>query len=144
MHDIATRDGKEWFYSETVKEHFFSPKNIVKTQKEAEELSEQADGIGIEGSPACGDMMKMWIRVKNNRVIDCRWQTFGCASAIAATSMFSTMVTENDGMEIGKALKIKPQDIVKRLEGLPLRKIHCSVLADKTFKAAIKDYNQRL
>lgn len=91
----------------------------------------------------CGDMMKMWIKVKDNKIIDCKWQTFGCASAIASTSMFSVMITEKGGMEIEKALEIKPQDIAARLQGLPARKFHCSVLADKALRAAINDYYLR-
>jgi nitrogen fixation protein NifU and related proteins len=140
MHDVKSKDGKEWFYTETVKEHFFNPKNIVKTQEEAEKISKEADGIGIEGSPACGDVMKMWIKVKDNKIIECKWQTFGCASAIASTSAFSEMII---GMEIEKALEIKPQDIANRLEGLPTRKFHCSVLADKALRAAINDYYKK-
>lgn len=143
MYDIKSRDGSEWFYSSKVKEHFFSPRNLVRTQEEAKQLMKESDGIGIEGSPACGDMMKMWIKVKENKIVDCKWQTFGCASAIASTSMFSTMVTENRGVEIEKALEIKPQDIVKRLGDLPARKFHCSVLADKSLRAAINDYYKK-
>jgi nitrogen fixation protein NifU and related proteins len=143
MHDVSSKDGKEWFYTETVKDHFFNPQNIVKTQEEAEKVSKEADGIGIEGSPACGDMMKMWIKIKDDKIIECLWQTFGCASAIASTSAFSVMITENNGMEIEDALKIKPQDIANRLEGLPARKFHCSVLADKALRAAINDYYKK-
>ncbi|MBS3172024.1 iron-sulfur cluster assembly scaffold protein [Candidatus Woesearchaeota archaeon] len=143
MYDVKSKDGTEWFYSETVKKHFFEPKNLAKTKEESEKLTKEADGIGEEGSPACGDMMKMWIKVKDNKIIDCKWQTFGCASAIASTSMFSTMITENGGMEIEKALEIKPQDIANRLDGLPTRKFHCSVLADKALRAAINDYYKK-
>lgn len=143
MYDVQSKDGSEWFYTETVKQNFFNPKNFARTQKEAEQLSKEADGIGIEGSPACGDMMKMWIKVKDNKIIDCKWQTFGCASAIASTSMFSVMITENGGMKIEKALQIKPQDISSRLGGLPARKFHCSVLADKALRAAVNDYYKK-
>ncbi len=143
MYDVESHGGNGWFYSEEVKEHFFNPKNLLKTKEEAEEYSKKADGIGIEGSPACGDMMKMWIKVRDNKVVECKWQTFGCASAIASTSMFSVMITEAGGMEIEKALEIKPQDISKRLGGLPSRKFHCSVLADKAFRAAVNDYYRK-
>lgn len=143
MYDVESNDGKEWFYTPTVKDHFFNPRNLVKTQDEARKISEEADGIGIEGSPACGDMMKMWIKVKEDKIVDCKWQTFGCASAIASTSMFSEMITENGGMKIEQALKIKPQHIVDRLGGLPLRKFHCSVLADKALRAAINDHYKK-
>jgi len=142
-YDVKSKDGQGWFYTETVKENFFNPKNLVKSKEEAEKLSKESDGFGIEGSPACGDMMQMWIKVKDNKIVDCKWQTFGCASAIASTSMFSIMITENGGMEIEKALQIKPQDIANRLDGLPTRKFHCSVLADKALRAAINDYYKK-
>ena len=104
MADIVSRDGTEWFYTDIVKEHFFNPKNLLKTKEEADKYEEEADGVGVEGSPACGDMMKMWIKVSDDRIKDCKWQTFGCASAIASTSMFSVMITENNGMKIEDAL----------------------------------------
>ncbi len=90
----------------------------------------------------CGDMMKMWLKITpdGERVEEMKWRTFGCGSAIAATSMFSVMVTENGGLPLGEALKIKPQHIMDRLGGLPNRKIHCSVLADKAFRKAANDY----
>ena len=134
----ATVEGKEWFYTDTVKEHFFNPKNLVK--KDDEINVKDFNGMGMVGSPACGDMMKIWVRVQDEKIKDCKWQTFGCASAIASTSMLSVMVTENDGMKVDDALNIKPQEIVKRLNGLPNRKFHCSVLGDKALRAAINDY----
>ncbi len=134
----ATVEGKEWFYTDTVKEHFFNPKNLVK--KDDEINVKDFNGMGMVGSPACGDMMKIWVRVEDEKIKDCKWQTFGCASAIASTSMLSVMVTENDGMKVDDALNIKPQEIVKRLNGLPNRKFHCSVLGDKALRAAINDY----
>lgn len=100
----------------------------------------------------CGDVMYMWIKVDrdSDRIRDLKWKTFGCGSAIASTSMFSVMVTENDGMKIDDALKVRPQDVMVRLGGLPNRKIHCSVLADKAFRKAVNEYfrvsgqNQRI
>ncbi len=93
----------------------------------------------------CGDMMKMWLKIDRDGecVQEMKWRTFGCGSAIAATSMFSVMVTENGGMPLGDALKIRPQDIMERLGGLPNRKIHCSVLADKAFRKAANEYFRR-
>ncbi|MDP3771805.1 MAG: iron-sulfur cluster assembly scaffold protein [bacterium] len=93
----------------------------------------------------CGDMMKMWLKIEpqTEKVAEMKWRTFGCGSAIAATSMFSVMVTENGGLPLGEALKIKPQHIMDRLGGLPNRKIHCSVLADKAFRKAANDYFRR-
>jgi|APSaa5957512622_1039677.scaffolds.fasta_scaffold36235_3 NifU-like protein involved in Fe-S cluster formation/bacterioferritin-associated ferredoxin len=136
----ATVDSKNWFYNDTVKEHFFTPKNFLKDEKEVEEFEKVSNGVGQVGSPACGDMMKLWIRVEDDVIKECKWQTFGCASAIGSTSMLSLMVTENEGMKVDEALKITPQDIVKRLEGLPARKFHCSVLGDKALRGAINDY----
>jgi len=134
--------GQGWFYSEKVKEHFFRPKNFMKAD---EEKKIKANGLGMIGSPACGDVMRIWLVVdpKTERIKKLKWQTFGCASAIASTSMLSVMVTEKDGMKIEKALKIKPQDIIKRLGGLPAIKYHCSVLGDKALRDAINDYFRR-
>ena len=82
-------------------------------------------------------------KIKDDKIVECKWQTFGCASAIASTSMLSVMVTKNGGMLIDKALKIKPQDIVDELGTLPARKFHCSVLGDKALRAAINDHFKR-
>ena len=142
MADVKSQKGETWFYTDTVKDHFFNPKNLV---KKTEEINvKDYNGIGMVGSPACGDMMKIWIKVDDNEKIkECKWQTFGCASAIASTSMLSVMVTENGGMKVDDALRIKPQDITKRLDGLPARKFHCSVLGDKALRSAINDYFKR-
>lgn len=132
-----------WLYSDEVKEHFFSPKNLFKSLEEAKQYEKDADGIGEVGSPACGDVMKMFIKVKDGRITDCKWQTFGCASAIAATSMMSEIVLENGGMTLEEAMEITPQIITERLGGLPKRKIHCSVLGDQALKKAIENYHER-
>jgi len=86
--------------------------------------------------------MEMWLKAdsKTEHVVELKWKTFGCASAIAATSIYSVMLTENGGMTLEAALKVKPQDVMKRLGGLPNRKIHCSVLADKAFQKTANDY----
>jgi NifU-like protein len=126
-----------WLYSDAVKEHFFSPKNLFKSLEEAKQYETEADGIGEVGSPACGDVMKMFIKVKEGKITDCKWQTFGCASAIASTSMLSCMVI---GKTLEEAKKIKAKDIVDELGGLPPRKIHCSVLGDQALRAAIENY----
>lgn len=133
--------GERWYYSPIVKDHFFNPRNIM-----LEDPDESAyDAVGMVGSPACGDMLKMWMKVETatEKIQELKWRTFGCASAIAATSMFSVMVAENGGMPIAEALKIRPQDIMARLGGLPNRKIHCSVLADKSFRKTVNDYFRR-
>lgn len=129
---------RNWIYSETVKDHFFNPRNFLR----GDEMDFHADGVGEAGSPACGDVMKMWIRVdrKKDRIVNLRWKTFGCASAIGSTSMLSEMVLENGGMKIKDALKITSANILERLGGLPKNKIHCSVLGDKVLRAAIDDY----
>lgn len=131
--------GQSWLYSPEVKDHFFNPRNLLKS---SEEDDFQADGIGYVGSPACGDAMKVWIKVDQdkNKIIECKWRTFGCGSAIASTSIMSVMVTENGGMGLDEAMKLKPQDIIDRLGGLPNRKIHCSVLGDKALRQAVNDY----
>ena len=135
---VNEHTGEKWVYSPTVKDHFFNPRNLLlEDPKEG-----QFDAIGMVGSPACGDVMKIWIKVDRaeDRITDLKWQTFGCGSAIASTSMFSVMIIENGGMLIVDALKIKPQHVMARLEGLPNRKIHCSVLADKAFRKAVNEY----
>ena len=137
--DIVPKDSSEpWIYRQTIKNHFFHPRNLV---YKAEDVKDY-DGLGMVGSPACGDMMKVWIKVdkKSDKIKEMKWQTFGCGSAISATSMLSVMVTENGGMSLDSALQIKAQDITNRLDGLPVRKIHCSVLGDKALRSAINNY----
>lgn len=132
-------DGLEWNYSKTVKEHFLKPHNVL----DIEEEDYNADGIGLVGSPACGDMMKVFIKVKNDKIIDLKWKTYGCASAIGSTSMMSDIVLRNGGMKLDDAFKITPEIIIKELGGLPSNKIHCSVLGDKALKEAINDYYKK-
>lgn len=136
--DGVGHDGKDWFYTETVKDHFFHPRNIFKTVEEVNDFN--ADGIGLVGSPACGDGMRMFIKIEDDKVSDVRWQTYGCGTAIASTSAFSVMLLEDGGLSIDDALKIKPKDIANYLGGIPPRKFHCSVLADKAFREAVNDY----
>ncbi|MBD3252082.1 iron-sulfur cluster assembly scaffold protein [Candidatus Uhrbacteria bacterium] len=139
--DVIARDPKQsWFYTETVKDHFFHPRNFME-----EESAYGEAYLGMVGSPACGDVMKIWIKVdpSTKRITDLKWQTFGCASAIASTSMMSVIVTENGGMTLEQARQLKPQTIMERLGGLPLRKVHCSVLGDKALRAAINDYYRK-
>jgi len=137
--DIRGVDGSGWLYSDIVKDHFFNPRNFMQY---GEEEKFKFNGMGRVGSPACGDEMVLWILVEkeSEKIIDCRWRTFGCGSAIASTSVLSEMIIENGGMLIEEALKIKPQDILERLGGLPVRKVHCSVLGDKALQGAINDY----
>ena len=137
--DVVPKGSNDtWAYTDTVKEHFFKPHNLV---TDASKIKDH-DGLGMVGSPACGDMMKIWVWVdkKSDKITKMKWQTFGCGSAIAATSMLSVMVSEKGGMKIDEALAIKPQDITKRLGDLPIRKIHCSVLGDKALRSAVNNY----
>lgn len=122
----------DWLYSDIVKEHFVNPKNILTDEKNYKE-----DGKGLVGNIKCGDQMLVVIKVENNKITECKWKTYGCASAIASTSILSEIVT---GMDIDKAYHIKPKDIAEKLGGLPEHKIHCSVLGDKALRKAIEDY----
>jgi NifU-like protein involved in Fe-S cluster formation len=140
MNDVTSCDGGGWIYSDTVKDHFFHPRNFMDDEIAARDMA-----VGMVGSPACGDVMKVWIRVDptSERITDMKWKTFGCASAIASTSVLSVMVTENGGMTIKDARKLRPQDILERLGGLPARKVHCSVLGDQALRAAIDAWKGR-
>ncbi len=126
-----------WVYSETVKEHFMNPKNLLK-----DEQSFKDDGRGVVGNIKCGDQMMVLIKVDKEKgvITDCKWKTYGCASAIASTSIMSEMVK---GMSLDKAYHLSPKDITKELHGLPEHKLHCSVLGDKALRAAIEDYYKR-
>lgn len=129
----------QWVYSDKVKEHFMSPKNVLEGQPEDFEH----DGEGLAGSMQCGDEMLFLIKVDREKEIitDCRWKTFGCASAIASASKLSEMVI---GMSLQKAYNINANDIIVELGGLPDKKVHCSVLGDKALREAIKDYYQKI
>jgi len=138
--DVRGKDGTSgWLYTDKVKDHFFNPRNFMRF---GEEKKFKFNGYGRVGSPACGDEMVLWLQIdpKTEKIKDCRWRTFGCGSAIASTSVLSEMIKRKGGMVIDKALKLKPQDIMKELGGLPDRKVHCSVLGDKALQAAINDY----
>ena len=126
-----------WIYTDKVLEHFMHPKNIL-----VDEEAFQAVGRGVTGNIKCGDQMIVAIKVDRDRgvITDCRWKTFGCASAIASTSVMSEMVK---GMKLEDAFRLSPRDINKELGGLPEHKIHCSVLGDKALRAAINDYYER-
>ena len=126
-----------WTYTEKVKEHFMNPKNILMDKENYHE-----DGKGIAGNVKCGDEMIVVIKVDKDKSIitDCKWKTFGCASAIASTSAMSEMVK---GMKLDDAFNLTAKDINKELGGLPDHKIHCSVLGDKALRLAINDYYLR-
>ncbi|MFW2331806.1 MAG: iron-sulfur cluster assembly scaffold protein [Nitrospinota bacterium] len=135
---MEEHDGNNNFgYTDLVMDHFQNPRNILAIPEEEYNPS----GVGMVGNVQCGDMMKIWVKIgEGEHIEDLKWKTFGCASAIASTSIMSEMVTEKDGMTVNEALKIKPEDIMDRLGGLPALKIHCSVLGDKALRAAINDY----
>lgn len=140
--DVTTKDGgKSWFYTDVVKDHFFNPRNFMHEDANPDDYN----AIGKVGSPACGDELRVWMKVDpaTEKILDFRWKTFGCGSAIASTSMASLMVTENGGMTLSEARTIKPQHIMDRLGGLPARKFHCSVLCDKALRDAINDFYRR-
>ncbi|MEO0231427.1 MAG: Fe-S cluster assembly scaffold protein NifU [candidate division WOR-3 bacterium] len=116
-------------YSEKVLEHFRNPRNMGRI--------EDADGIGKVGNPVCGDVMYIYIKVENDRIVDCKFETFGCAAAIATSSMITEMVK---GKTLEEALKITNRQVADALDGLPPVKYHCSLLAEEGIKAAIEDY----
>lgn len=138
--DVSCGPGGSWVYSDIVKDHFFNPRNLL-----LDDTGYVADGRGEVGSMACGDIMIVWIKVdpESRRVSECRWRTFGCASAIASTSMMSVMATEHGGMTLERATSLKPEEIVERLEGLPDRKFHCSVLGQEALREAVHDYMRK-
>ena len=110
-------------------DHFRNPRNLGKM--------DDADGIGEVGSAKCGDIMKMYIKVKDGIIEDVKFNTFGCGSAIASSSMATEMIK---GKSIDDALELSNKAVVEALDGLPTHKIHCSVLAEEAVKAAVKDY----
>ncbi|MCC8080647.1 MAG: Fe-S cluster assembly scaffold protein NifU [Clostridiales bacterium] len=117
-------------YSEKVMDHFQNPRNVGKM--------DDADGVGEVGNAKCGDIMKMYLKIDENQVItDCKFNTFGCGSAIATSSMATEMIK---GKKVSEALELSNRAVVEALDGLPTHKIHCSVLAEEAVKAAVKDY----
>lgn len=116
-------------YSEKVMDHFRNPRNVG-------EISD-ADGIGEVGNAKCGDIMRMYIKVKDNVITDVKFMTFGCGSAIATSSMATELIK---GQPVDKALELTNQAVVEALDGLPAYKLHCSVLAEEAVKMAVKDY----
>ena len=126
-----------WVYTDIAKDHFTKPRNVLKDPS-----SYKDDGKGLVGNMKCGDQMLLVIKVDKEKgiITDCKWKTYGCASAIASTSIMSELAI---GMTIEKAYKLSPKDITRALGGLPEHKIHCSVLGDKALRAAIDDYYKR-
>ena len=116
-------------YSDKVMDHFQNPRNVGKI--------DDADGIGEVGNAKCGDIMRMYIKVKDGVITDCKFNTFGCGSAIATSSMATELIK---GKPIEEALQLSNKAVVEALDGLPAHKIHCSVLAEEAVRAAVKDY----
>ena len=121
-------------YTDAVLEHYNNPKNVGSLDKSAGDV-----GTGLVGAPECGDVMKLQIRVEDDRIVDAKFKTFGCGSAIASSSLATEWVK---GKTINEAFEIKNTEIVEEL-ALPPVKIHCSVLAEDAIKAAIKDYRSK-
>lgn len=119
-------------YSEKVMEHFRNPRNMGEIK--------DADGVGTVGNPVCGDMMTIYIKVKDNRIEDIKFKTFGCGAAIATSSMITELAK---GKALKEALKITRKNVADALEGLPPVKMHCSNLAADALKAAIEDYYKK-
>ncbi|MBS7620551.1 Fe-S cluster assembly scaffold protein NifU [Candidatus Bathyarchaeota archaeon] len=119
-------------YSEKVMEHFKNPRNMGEIK--------DADGVGTVGNPVCGDMMTIYIKVKDNRIEDIKFKTFGCGAAIATSSMITELAK---GKALEEALKITRKDVADALEGLPPIKMHCSNLAADALKLAIEDYHKK-
>ena len=116
-------------YSDKVMDHFQHPRNVGKI--------DDADGIGEVGNAKCGDIMRMYIKVKDDVITDCKFNTFGCGSAIATSSMATELIK---GKPISEALELSNKAVVEALDGLPAHKSHCSVLAEEAVRAAVKDY----
>lgn len=116
-------------YSEKVMDHFKNPRNVG--------VIENADGVGEVGNARCGDIMKIYLKIDGDIISDVKFETFGCGSAIASSSMATEMIK---GKPIADALKLTNRAVTEALDGLPAHKIHCSVLAEEAIKAALKDY----
>ena len=119
-------------YSEKVMDHFMNPRNVGKI--------DDADGVGEVGNAKCGDIMKIYIKVDNNIITDVKFNTFGCGSAIASSSMATEMIK---GKSLDDALELTNKAVAEALDGLPAHKMHCSVLAEEAIKAAKDDYKEK-
>ena len=119
-------------YSDIVMDHFMHPRNVGEI--------ENPDGVGQVGNAKCGDIMKMYLKIRDNVIQDVKFETFGCGSAIASSSMATGMIK---GKTIDQALAVTNRQVVDALGGLPAHKLHCSVLAEESIKSAIKDYYDR-
>ena len=119
-------------YSEKVMDHFMNPRNVGEI--------ESADGVGEVGNPACGDMMRLYLKIDDGKVVDAKFRTFGCGAAIASSSMLTEMIK---GKTVEEARAISNQHVADALDGLPAVKIHCSVMAEQAVKSALDDYAKK-
>ena len=119
-------------YTDTVMDHFMHPRNVGEIP--------DADGVGQVGNAKCGDIMKMYLKIKDGVIEDVKFETFGCGSAIASSSMATEMIK---GKPVSEALQLTNRAVVEALDGLPAHKLHCSVLAEEAVRAAIRDYYDR-
>lgn len=120
-------------YTKKVKDHFFNPRNVGEIK--------DADGVGTVGNPVCGDVMTIFIKVKDDRIADIKFKTYGCAAAIASSSIATEMIK---GKKLEEALKLTRDDVANELGGLPAIKMHCSNLAADALHEAIKDYRKKI
>jgi nitrogen fixation NifU-like protein len=119
-------------YSEKVMDHFMNPRNVGEI--------ESADGVGEVGNPACGDMMRLYLKIDAGKVVDAKFRTFGCGAAIASSSMLTEMIK---GKTLEEARAISNEHVADALDGLPAVKIHCSVMAEQAVKSALDDYAKK-
>lgn len=119
-------------YSEKVMDHFINPRNVG--------VIEDADGVGEVGNAKCGDIMKMYLKIEDDTIKDVKFETFGCASAIASSSMATELIK---GQPVEKAMELTNKAVAEALDGLPDYKMHCSVLAEEAIHSALEDYNKR-
>ena len=120
-------------YSEKVMDHFKNPRNVG--------IIEDADGVGEVGNAKCGDIMKMYLKIENDVITDCKFKTFGCGAAIATSSMATELIK---GRTVDEALSLTNSAVVEALDGLPAVKVHCSVLAEEAVKSALADYYTKI
>ena len=119
-------------YSEKVMDHFRNPRNVG--------VIEDADGVGEVGNPVCGDIMKIYLKIDNDVITDVKFETFGCGSAIASSSMATELIK---GKPVAEAMQLTNRAVAEALDGLPAYKLHCSVLAEEAIKKALQDYYER-
>lgn len=119
-------------YSEKVMDHFRNPRNVG--------IIENADGVGEVGNAKCGDIMKIYLKIENDIIVDVKFETFGCGSAIASSSMATELIK---GKPVSEAMKLTNKAVAEALDGLPSHKLHCSVLAEEAIKKALQDYYEK-